>query len=155
MTMVRSWAGVAVVSTLVLLQSAGAGVVLQAQLRPEAPKVATAGQLIISQFPLYGPPGPNDEFIEIYNASGADHTVAALSGTGYGIAASDGVTRCSILNGTVIPKNGHYLCVNSSGYSLTSYPASNGTTAVGDATYTSNIAPKTGIALFNTNTERG
>ena len=52
-------------------------------------------QLIISEFRVRGPNGANDEFIEIYNNSGADHTVAAGSGTGYGVAASDGVTRCS------------------------------------------------------------
>ena len=32
---------------------------------------------------MRGPSGANDEFIEIYNDSGADHTVAAISGTGY------------------------------------------------------------------------
>ena len=74
--------------------------------------VATAGQLVISEFRVRGANGMNDEFIEIANVSGADHTVAALSGTGYGVAASDGVTRCSIPNGTVIPNKGHYLCVN-------------------------------------------
>src|SRR5215467_1361515 len=101
--------------------------------------VATAGQLVISEFRVRGPSGANDEFIEVANNSGADHTVTALSGTGYGIAASDGVTRCSIPNGTVIPNKGHYLCVNNNatqGYSLASYPAGNGTTATGDATYT-------------------
>ena len=112
---------------------------------------ATAGQLIISEFRVRGPNGMNDEFIEIYNASGADHTVDALSGSGYGVAASDGTTRCSIPNGTVIPNRGHYLCVNSIGYSLASYPAGNGTTATGDATYTTNIADNAGIALFNNN----
>jgi uncharacterized repeat protein (TIGR01451 family) len=127
---------------------------------------AIAGELIISEFRLQGPGGVNDEFIEIYNASGADHTVTAASGTGYGIAASDGVTRCSIPNGTVIPNSGHFLCVNSVGYSLASYPAGNGTTATGDATYTVGITngedpdgmggnpptPRQGIALFNNNT---
>jgi hypothetical protein len=111
-----------------------------------------AGSLIISEFRLRGPNGANDEFIEIYNDSGADHTVAAISGTGYGVAASDGTTRCSIPNGTVIPNRGHYLCVNSVGYSLASYPAGNGTTATGDATYTTDIADNAGIALFNNNT---
>jgi hypothetical protein len=120
------------------------------------PKVtATAGQLVISEFRVRGPNGLNDEFIEIANNSGADHTVDALSGTGYGIAASDGVTRCSIPNGTVIPNRGHYLCVNSVGYSLASYPAGNGTTATGDATYTTNIPDNAGIALFNNNTGGG
>src|SRR5262245_29318965 len=118
--------------------------------KPRSPQTATAGQLIISEFRVRGPNGANDEFIEIYNASGADHTVAALSGTGYGVAASDGTTRCSIPNGTVIPNRGHYLCVNSVAYSLASYPAGNGTTATGDATYTTDIPDNAGIALFNT-----
>ena len=113
--------------------------------------VASAGQLVISEFRVRGPNGLNDEFIEIANVSGADHTVAALSGSGYGIAASDGTTRCSIPNGTVIPNRGHYLCVNSVGYSLASYPAGNGTTATGDATYTTDIPDNAGIALFNNN----
>lgn len=118
---------------------------------PEPTITASAGQLIISEFRVRGPNGANDEFIEIYNASGADHTVDALSGSGYGVAASNGVTRCSIPNGTVIPNKGHYLCVNSVGYSLASYPAGNGTTATGDATYTTDIPDNAGIALFNNN----
>ena len=129
--------------------------------RRELLATAIAGELIISEFRLQGPNGFSDEFIEIYNASGADHTVMAASGTGYGLAASDGVTRCSIPNGTVLPNTGHYLCVNSAGYSLASYPAGNGTTATGDATYTTEITdgedpdgaggapplPREGIAL--------
>src|SRR6185369_8968578 len=111
---------------------------------------ATAGQLVISEFRVRGPNGANDEFIEILNNSGADHAVDALSGSGYGVAASDGTTRCSIPNGTVIPNRGHYLCVNSIGYSLASYPAGNGTTATGDATYTTDIPDNAGIAIFNT-----
>jgi hypothetical protein len=122
---------------------------------PDAPNpepklvAAAAGQLLISEFRVRGPNGANDEFIEIYNNSGADHTVAG-AGTGYGIAASDGVARCVIPNGTVIPNRGHYLCVNSVGYSLASYPAGNGTTATGDATYTTDIPDNAGIAIFNT-----
>jgi hypothetical protein len=112
--------------------------------------VASAGQLVISEFRVRGPNGLNDEFIEIANVSGADHTVAALTGTGYAVAASNGVARCVIPNGTVIPNRGHYLCVNSVGYSLASYPAGNGTTATGDATYTTDIPDNAGIAIFNT-----
>lgn len=107
------------------------------------------GQLIISEFRVRGPNGANDEFIEIYNNSGADHTVVG-GGTGYGVAASNGVARCVVPNGTVIPNRGHYLCVNSVGYSLASYPAGNGTTATGDATYTTDIPDNAGIAIFNT-----
>lgn len=108
-----------------------------------------SGQLIISEFRLRGPSGASDEFIEIYNNSGADHTVNG-GGTGYAIAASNGLARCIIPDGTVIPNRGHYLCVNSVAYSLSSYPAGNGTTATGDATYTSEIPDNAGIALFNT-----
>ena len=122
---------------------------------PQPNVTATAGQLIISEFRVRGPNGSADEFIEISNNSGADHTVDALSGSGYGVAASDGVTRCSIPNGTVIPNRGHYLCVNSVGYSLASYPAGNGTTATGDATYTTDIADNAGIAIFNNNSGGG
>ena len=118
------------------------------------PALASA-QLIISEFRLRGPNGATDEFIEIYNDSTANHTVAAASGTGYGIAASDGVTRCSIANGTVIPSRGHFLCVNSVNYSLASYPAGNGTTATGNATYTTDIPDNAGIALFNNNAGGG
>ena len=110
-----------------------------------------SAQLIISEFRVRGPNGANDEFVEIYNNSGADHTVTSTApSTGYAVAASNGVARCVIPNGTVIPNRGHYLCVNSVGYSLASYPAGNGTTATGDATYTTDIPDNAGIAIFNT-----
>jgi len=115
----------------------------------EPPANVNATTLVISEFRVRGPNGANDEFIEIMNATGADHTVAG-GGTGYAIAASNGVARCIIPNGTVIPNRGHNLCVNSVGYSLASYPAGNGTTATGDATYTTDIPDNAGIALFNT-----
>lgn len=107
--------------------------------------------LVISEFRVRGPNGANDEFIEITNVGAADHTVASLTGSGYGIAASDGVTRATIPNGTVIPRGGSWLAVNSVGYSLASHPAGNGTTATGDATYTTDIPDNAGIALFNNN----
>ena len=106
---------------------------------------ARAGDLLISEYRVRGSGAQNDEFIEIYNASGAPHTVASVFGTGYGIAASDGVTRCTIPNGTVIPKGGHFLCVNAEGYSL-------GGIAAGDATYTGDIPDNAGVAIFNNNT---
>jgi hypothetical protein len=40
-------------------------------------------------------------------------------------------------------------------YSLASYPSGNGTTATGDATYTTDIPDNAGIALFNNNTGGG
>ena len=118
-------------------------------------QTATSGTLLISEFRVRGPNGANDEFVEIYNNTNAAHIVTAASGTGYGLAASNGVTRCSIPNGTVIPARGHYLCINSVGYSLAAYPAGNGTTATGNATYTTDIPDNAGIALFNNNTAGG
>ena len=108
---------------------------------------AADAQLIISEFRVRGPSGANDEFIEIYNNSGADHTVAG-GGTGYGVAASDGVALF------VIPMARSFYqdttVVNSVAYSLASYPAGNGTTATGDATYVTDIPDNAGIAIFNT-----
>jgi hypothetical protein len=88
----------------------------------------SAGQLIISEFRLRGPNpnGADNEFIEIYNNTNSPHTVGATDASaGYGVAASDGVLRCTIPNSTVIPARGHFLCVNSVGYSLGGYPAGN------------------------------
>lgn len=111
---------------------------------PLIPSSTLAGTLLISEFRLRGPSGANDEFIEIYNNSGSAHTVTSISGTGYGVAASDGVLRCTIPNATVIPAGGHFLCTNSVAYSLSG-------NATGDATYTTDIPDNAGIALFNNN----
>jgi hypothetical protein len=100
--------------------------------------------LVISEFRLRGPGGANDEFIEIYNQLAIPYTVAAASGTGLGVAASDGVIRFSIPNGTVIPARGYYLGVNSGAYSLSAY-------ANADATWTTDIPDNAGIAIFNNN----
>jgi subtilisin-like proprotein convertase family protein len=114
---------------------------------PFAGTPATTGQLNISEFRLRGPNpnGADNEFVEIYNASGAPHTVAASSGAGYGVVASDGTLRCTIPNGTVIPDRGHFLCANSTGYALAGYAAA-------DATYTTDIPDNSGVALFNSTT---
>jgi Lamin Tail Domain len=109
------------------------------------------GDLIISEFRLRGPNGANDEFVEIYNPGSNPITVETFDGSsGYSLVASDGNARFTIPNGTVIPAKGHYLGVNSVGYSLASYPSGSGTLATGDATYTMDIADNAGIALFAT-----
>ena len=123
----------------------------------------SAGQLIISEFRLRGPAGPDDEYIEIYNPTAATVVAqAADASAGLGITASDGVARCTIPNGTSIPARGHFLCANSGSpnpgtrYSLSAYPAGNNgaaaTTATPDATYTTDISDVRGIALFNSAT---
>jgi predicted extracellular nuclease len=113
--------------------------------------VTQPGQLIISEFRLRGSNGANDEFVELYNNTNSDILVNATDGSaGYSLAASDGIARFTVPNGTTIPARGHYLGVNSVGYSLAGYPAGNGTTATGDATYTADIPDNVGIALFST-----
>ncbi len=114
-----------------------------------------AGDLLISEFRLRGPGGANDEFIELYNNTETPIAVSTTDGSdGWALAASDGVTRFVIPNGTLIPAHGHFLGVNSTAYSLSDYPAGNGdgepTTATGDATYTTDIPDNIGIALFRT-----
>jgi hypothetical protein len=105
---------------------------------------AVTSPLIISEFRVRGPGGANDEFVEIYNNSDTSTTVASQVGSGFAVAASDAVVRCTIPNGTVIPGRGHYLCTNTVGYSLGAY-------ATGDATYVTDIPDNAGIALFNNN----
>jgi hypothetical protein len=105
---------------------------------------STAQAAVIIEFRLRGPSGANDEFIRIYNEASTAVTVNAVAGTGWAVAASDGVTRCTIPNGTIIPVGGSFLCANSSGYSLSA-------AATADVTYTGDIPDNAGIALFNNN----
>src|SRR5829696_1717594 len=106
--------------------------------------------LVFSEFRFRGPNGANDEFVEIYNNTDSNHTVTSSDGSsGYALAASDGTIRFIIPNGTIIPARGHYLGVNTIAYSLSSYPAGNGNTATGDATFTSDIPDNAGVALFS------
>ena len=133
-----------------LLVAAGAPI---AGLSSVLPVRAGSATLVISEFRLRGPSGATDEFIEIQNISTADITVAASgSGTGAAVAASDGIVRCVIPNGTVIPRYGHFLCVGNT-YGLTGYPAADDllNTATADApAFTADIADNVGIALFDT-----
>jgi len=117
---------------------------------PCGPPVAS-GDLIISEFRSRGPGGASDEFVELYNNTDLTLNVnAADASSGFALATSDGVAKFVIPNGTAIPARGHFLGVNSGGYSLGSYPAGNGTTATGDITYAVDIGDNVGIALFNT-----
>ena len=118
---------------------------------PAATPVPGGTTLIISEFRLRGPSGANDEFIEVYNNGKSAVNVQASDGSGgYAVAASDGLVRFVIPNGTIIPAGGHFLGVNSLAYSLANYPAGLGSSATGDATYTLNIADNSGLGLFKT-----
>src|SRR6185369_15197836 len=109
--------------------------------------------LVISEFRLRGLNVANDEFVEIYNNSDDAISVLSSDSTGYAVAASDGIVRFIIPNGTLIPARGHFLGVNSVAYSLSGYPAGNATTATGNSSYTLNIPDNAGIALFKTANE--
>ena len=113
------------------------------------------GDILISEFRLRGPAGATDEYIEIYNNAATPHSVQATDDSdGYAVAASDGVIRCVIPNGTLLPAQGHFLCVNEVGYSLGLYPAGELSTATGDITFTTDIPDNAGLAVFRTsNTE--
>jgi len=114
-----------------------------------------SGDVLISEFRLSGPGGDDDEFIELYNNTETPIAVNTTDGSsGWALAASDGVIRFVIPNGTIIPSHGHFLGVNSNAYSLSDYPAGNSdnepVTATGDATYETGIPNNAGIALFRT-----
>jgi hypothetical protein len=125
----------------------------------ESTSCPASASLIISEFRLRGAAGPKDEFVEIYNNTGENVTACTTDTSGGWTLAARTAAGASaspvftIPNGTVIPARGHYLAVNASptgGYSLSSHPAGNGTTATGDITYTSDIEDNSGLALFKT-----
>jgi uncharacterized protein (TIGR03437 family) len=92
---------------------------------------------VISEFRTRGPNGASDEFIEIYNNS---DSVLEIGGWKLRGSSSGGntTTRLTISAGTRIPSRGHFLVVNSGGYSGS---------VSGDQTYTSGIANDGGLAL--------
>src|SRR5689334_6822552 len=60
-----------------------------------------AGDVLISEFRLRGPGGASDEFIELYNNTETPISVSTTDGSsGWAIAASDGVIRFVVPNGT-------------------------------------------------------
>ncbi len=134
------------------------------------------GSILISEFRLDGPNGPDDEFLELYNNTDASITVQSSDGSAgwsvaYGVRCApcppDGEllgTYFVIPNGTVIPARGHFLFTNTHtdvtyvGYSLNDYGGAN--QAVGDVTSSAtglnlDVADEfwEGFALFTTSNE--
>ena len=124
---------------------------------------AAAGSLIISEFRVTGhqaaPPTNSSRSTTTAARTTPSRRVRAAGTASPRPMAS---MRCTIPNGTVIPARGHYLCVNSDGYSLGTYPAGSTppatppTRRITDGTIRRDIRRATpGIALFNNNTGGG
>jgi uncharacterized repeat protein (TIGR01451 family) len=97
----------------------------------------------------------NDEFVEFYNNTDSEIAVGATDGSaGWALVASDGQVRFIIPTGVTIPARGHFLAVNTRGYSLSAYAAGDqvllpdGVTESGG--YTTDIPDGSGVALFRT-----
>ncbi|MFL6208977.1 MAG: hypothetical protein ACJ74W_09015 [Pyrinomonadaceae bacterium] len=107
----------------------------------------TSGDVLVSEFRLSGPAGPNagarDEFVELYNNTNAPITVGTEDGSsGWALVASDSQIKFVVPNGTTIPAHAHYLATNVD-YSL-------GAAAAGDLQYSTDIPANAGLALFRT-----
>jgi hypothetical protein len=109
----------------------------------------TPGVFLISELRTSGPGGLGDDFVELYNNTDTQLTVAASDASaGYGVFKMG--TDCNatptliatIPNGTIISARGHYLVVGSQ-YSLGAY-------ATGDQTMTSDIENDHNVAVFST-----
>ncbi len=111
------------------------------------------GDVLISEFRNYGPDpqgpdpsliGAKDDFVELYNNTSADITVATTDGSaGWALVSADATTLFVVPNGTVIPARAHYLAVNPAEYSLNAY-------ATGNINFSADLTQ--GIALFKTAT---
>jgi len=112
----------------------------------------SVGNVLISEFRFNGPQGTQDEYVELYNNSASQ---VVVSGSGWALRSSDGVTRFIVPAGTIIPARGHYLAYGEPDYSSNRYSLQNygGTgRAIGNVNYQTDIGPGLGIALFNSTT---
>ncbi|HEX7312956.1 MAG TPA: Calx-beta domain-containing protein [Pyrinomonadaceae bacterium] len=134
---------------LLQLSNPTGGIINDAEATGTITQGTTAGTFLISELRTSGPGGSDDDFVELYNNTGAPLTIAASDGSaGYGIfQAGAGCDAAPLLvatipNGTVIPVGGHYLLTGGA-YSLGSY-------AAGDQTLASDIVDDRNVAVFST-----
>jgi hypothetical protein len=139
---------------LVNLSNPSNGTILDGQAIGTINPTSQPGLMLVSEVRTSGPGGTADDFVEIFNNTGADHTVAASDASaGYGLfKMGSGCDATPILvgtipNGTVIPKKGHYL-FGGSAYSLANY---GGTTAAApNESLSSDIEDDANLAIFTT-----
>lgn len=109
---------------------------------PATLQTALPAHIVISEFRLRGPSGGNDEFIELFNPTGA-----AVDIGGWKIARSNnaGTTATQIIvsANTVLQPGQHFLAVNTNASGPYSGAAS------GDQTYGTGIADDGGLALID------
>lgn len=117
----------------------GAIAVLAATSPPSRPAISTT--VVISEFRTRGPSGASDEFVELYNLTGAPINIGGWKING---SSNSGVisTRVTISNNTMIPAYGHFLATNSVGYSGM---------VQGDQSYGTGIADDGGVGLLDAN----
>ena len=116
---------------------------------------AASGEVVISEFRLDGPAGSADEFVELYNTTDANITVASIDGSsGWAIAAAAAGAPAVyhvIPAGTIIAARSRYLVAGAQ-YSLANYGGANA--AAPDATTQNDLAapglPFRGLGLFRT-----
>jgi hypothetical protein len=114
--------------------------------------INAAGAVLISELRTFGPGPANDpldEFVEVYNNTGAPLTVSASDGSdGWGLYQKGADCDAApvlvgvIANGTVIPAGGHFLLAGQS-YSLDAYAAA-------DSELSGDLVTSGGLALFST-----
>ena len=100
---------------------------------------AISTNVVISEFRVRGPQGGNDEFVELYNLSGAPVAIGGWNIRGSNNAGTASI-RATITAGTTLQPGCHYLLTNSAtgGYSGA---------VPGNQTYATGITDDGGIAL--------
>lgn len=118
-----------------------------------------AGDLLISEFRQRGRLGARDEYVKLFNPNDFDVTIQTSDGSA-GLTlvqdAGNGAVPISVIpNFVTIGARGHYLLTNNDpngGFSLIGYPTGRGTTtAVGDLTFTTDLADNAALALVKSN----
>ncbi|HYY42136.1 MAG TPA: S8 family serine peptidase, partial [Pyrinomonadaceae bacterium] len=123
------------------------------------PTPVGAGQVLITEFRIDGPQGPEDQFVELYNNTEQTLTVWTHDGSaGWALvsATTSGGAFAPLYvipNGTTLRARTHYLYTPARGYSLSPYGGANAAApdATGPDIYThASDAPFAGLALFRT-----